>query len=30
MNIRQRQQIIIGLEMTLITVATVILSIQFS
>lgn len=30
MNIRQRQQIIIGLEMTLIAVATVILSIQFS
>lgn len=30
MNIRQRQQIITGLEMLLIAVTTVILSIQFS
>lgn len=30
MNIRQRQQIIAGLEILLIAVATVILSIQFS
>lgn len=30
MNIRQRQQIITGLEMILIVVTTVILSIQFS